>query len=124
MRFMRRRIVLVAFLASVWFVTLLGARAWAEDYPDTVTIENHSGDPVRVEVIGPSAQVVELADNESRTVNVTPGEYSMHVRYGSDPKTYSYSKVAPFKIERTATTYTNAVVTIDCSAARSPDPIP
>jgi len=87
-------------------------------------VENSSGDPVRAELIGPSAQVLELEDTEKRTVNVAAGEYTMQLRYGKDPKAYTYGKVAPFKIEQTGTTYMAATVTIDCNAGRSPEPIP
>ena len=113
-----------ALLASIWFVPAPGARAQNQVPPNTLTVENKSGDPVHAELIGPSAQALELADNESRTVNVAPGEYTMRIRYGTDPKAYSYSKVAPFKVEQTSTTYMAATVTIDCSALRSPQPIP
>ena len=101
-----------------------GARAQTPAPPNTLTVENRSGDPVHAEVIGPSKQVIELPDGEDRTVNVVPGEYTMQIRYGNDPKAYTYSKVAPFKVEQTDTTYMAATVTIDCSAARSPEPVP
>ena len=120
-----RTILLTAvLLTSSWFVQARGAWAQEQVPPNTLTIENKSGDPVHAELIGPSKQVIELPDNESRTVNVAPGEYTMQIRYGTDPKAYTYSKVAPFKVEQTSTTYMAGTVTIDCSAPRSPQPIP
>lgn len=146
MRFLARRTVLVAAaaLASAWLAAASGVRALEQALPNTqqtsssaqqassniptspntLTVENSSGDPVRAELIGPSSQVLELEDNEKRTVNVAPGEYTIQLRYGKDPKAYAYGKVAPFKIEQTGTTYMAATVTIDCNAGRSPVPIP
>jgi len=92
--------------------------------PNTLTLENTSGDPVHAELIGPSAQVLDLEDNEKRTINIAPGEYTIQLRYGKDPKSYTYGKVAPFKIEQTGTTYMAATVTIDCNAGRAPAPVP
>ena len=120
------RIIMITavLLASTWFVPGRSVRAQDQVPPNTLTVENRSGDPVHAELIGPSKQVFELPDNESFTVNVAPGEYTMQIRYGTDPKAYTYSKVAPFKVEQTSTTYMAATVTIDCSAQRSPQPIP
>ncbi len=114
----------IALLASTGLVPARVVRAQDPVSPNTLTVENKSGDPVHAELVGPTAQVLDLSDNESRTVNVAPGEYTMQIRYGTDPKAYTYSKVAPFKVEQTATTYMAATVTIDCSAQRSPQPIP
>ena len=113
-----------AFLASTWFALPGVARVHAQEPPNKLIIENRSGDPVHAELIGPSAQVLELPDGEDRTVNIAPGEYTMQIRYGTDPKAYTYSKVAPFKIEQTSTTYMAATVTIDNCVQRSPEPIP
>ena len=113
-----------ALVASAWFVLALASRVHAQAPPNTLKVENRSGDPVHAELIGPSAQVLELPDGEDRTINVAPGEYTMQIRYGNDPKAYTYSKVAPFKIEQTSTTYMAGTITIDCSALHSPQPIP
>ena len=127
-----------ALLVSAWFTLALAADGQAGAPPETppprpnalqaspnkLIVENRSGDPVHCELIGPSAQVIELADGQDRTVNVAPGEYTMQVRYGTDPTKYSYSKVAPFKIEQTATTYMAATITIDCLAERFSEPVP
>ena len=126
MRVPCRRTILIAaaLLASAWILPERGARAQDAVPPNTLTVENRSGDPVHAELLGPSKQVLDLPDNESRTVNVAPGEYTMQIRYGDDPRAYTYSKVAPFKVEQTSTTYMAATVTIDCSVQRSPQPIP
>jgi len=121
-----RRTILIGatLLASAWLVPVRGACAQGPVPPNTLTVENKSGDPVHAELIGPSKQVLDLPDNESRTVNVAAGEYTMQIRYGDDPKAYSYSKVAPFKVEQTDSTYMAATVTIDCAAQRFPEPVP
>jgi hypothetical protein len=127
MKLQARRTILIAaaWLACAWFVPAPGA--CADDQappPNTLTIANQSGDPVHAELIGPTAQVLNLENNESRTVNVAAGEYTMQIRYGTDPKAYTYSKVAPFTVEQTATTYMAATVTIDCPATAPCDATP
>ena len=119
-----RTLITAALLASIWFVAVPASCVHAQAPPNTLKVENRSGDPVHAELIGPSKQVIELPDGEDRTVNVAPGEYTMQVRYGTDPEHYAYSKVAPFKIEQTSTTYMAGTITIDCAAPRFPEPVP
>jgi hypothetical protein len=85
---------------------------FARDNPNTITFDNKSGETALVKVIGPSGQTVEVPNRQSRTVNIEAGEYYILVRYGSNPKEYSYAKGNPFTITQTATQYSATTITL------------
>jgi hypothetical protein len=84
----------------------------AENYLNTVTFDNQSGEYGVVKLVGPTAKTVDIPHGQKRTVNVAAGEYYILVRYGSKPERYSYSKGDPFTVHQTATQYSCITITL------------
>src|SRR5262249_41067982 len=88
---------------------LLSGRALAEP-PNTLTLENQSGEDALVKVGGPLSVEVAVPTGASRTVHVAAGEYVLLVRYGHEAENYRYVTGDPFMVEQTAIGY--SVITI------------
>lgn len=65
----------------------------------TVTFDNRSGEPALVKLVGPIGRSVEVPDGTQRTVDVAGGEHYILVRYGADPKRYTYTRGNPFVVK-------------------------
>ncbi|MFH0872131.1 MAG: hypothetical protein V1878_06535 [bacterium] len=70
--------------------------ASAGEHPSTVTFENRSGEAALVILRGPTKEIVEVPNGESRTVHAAEGGYGIMVRYGSEPEGYRYARGDPF----------------------------
>jgi hypothetical protein len=99
-----------AWLAVAAVVFAL-ATAGAEP-PNTLTLDNQSGEDALVKVVGPGGSTVTVPTSTSRTVHVAAGEHALLVRYGREPGPFSYSKGDPFAVEQTATQYSIITITL------------
>lgn len=110
--------LLLFFSVVIIFMTL--NIAWAatipeektQNYLNTVTFDNQSGEYSTVKLVGPTTRMVDVPHGQKRTVNVAAGEYYILVRYGSKPDQYSYSKGDPFTVQQTATQYSCITITL------------
>lgn len=90
---------------------LLSGGALAEP-PNTLTLDNRSGEDALVKVVGPTSAAVEVPTGSSRTIHVAGGGYLLLVRYGRDPRRYSYTKGDPFTVRQTPTQYSMTTITL------------
>lgn len=101
---------------SIIFITLAlfiePQHIYAQDYQNTITFDNQSGDPALVKLLGPTGQTIEVPDKQRRTVKVSTGKYDLLVRYGSKPEQYRYSKGEPVTVTETDTTYSVLTITL------------
>ena len=110
--------LLLFFSVVIILVTLNIARAAsrhdekAQNYLNTVTFDNQSGEYGAVKLVGPTTRMVDVPHGQKRTVNVAAGEYYILVRYGSKPDQYSYAKGDPFTVHQTATQYSCITITL------------
>jgi len=102
--------LLVVFLILSLFLNL--QVVYAQYNPNTITLDNKSGEIGIVKLIGPTGQTAEVPNGQSRTVNVAPGEYYILVRYGNKPEAYKYAKGDPFTVTQTTTQYSATTVTL------------
>jgi len=111
---MKRRIfVLVmsfAFMLMILGLFLSPTNSFAQDIQSTVAINNQSGEPVLVKLIGPTFRAVKVSNGLRRIVYVVAGEYNMLIRFGSEEKEYRYLKGDPFTIPQA--TSASSVITI------------
>lgn len=108
------KIFFIIFFCSLCLV-LLGAPNDETDFkkiPNTITFDNQSGKQALVKVVGPTSRSIAVPDGETRTVNVTSGEYYILIRYGSEPEDYQYRKGDPFRVVQTSTKYTAITITL------------
>jgi hypothetical protein len=93
-------------------LVLVAGIGFAQTGRSTISLDNQSGEPALVKLVGPTGHIVEVPSGTSRTVNVTAGEYYLLARYGSDPGRYAYSRGNPFKVEETASQYSAITITL------------
>jgi hypothetical protein len=98
------------FVPTLLVAGILGAQA--QPPHSTVTLDNQSGEPVLVKLVGPTAQVVEVPNAETKTLTVASGEYYPLARYGTDPGRYTYSRGDPFKVHETTTERSAITITL------------
>lgn len=103
---------IIALLFIFLYIFVSPQNIFAENNPNTITFDNKSGEPALVKVIGPTGQIVEVPNKQSRSVNAAAGEYYILVRYGSNPEKYKYSKGDPFTVTQTATQYSSIIITL------------
>ncbi|HHT9121837.1 MAG TPA: hypothetical protein ACFYEF_03110 [Candidatus Wunengus sp. YC63] len=109
---------LLFFSVVIMLMTLDVARAAsipdekAQNYLNTVTFDNQSGEYGAVKLVGTTARTVDVPQGQKRTVHVAAGEYYILVRYGSKPEQYSYAKGDPFTVLQTATQYSCITITL------------
>jgi len=89
--FQRRLLIRFALLAVSVAIPVL-----AQESP-TITFENRSGEDALVRLVGPTSEMVPVADSASRTVAARGGTYRMYVRYGQ-PGHYRYTKGDSFSV--------------------------
>lgn len=99
-----------AFILAACFSACAAAAAPPRN---TITFENHSGEPALVHLIGPSEQRLEVGSAEKKTIHVTGGRYAIVTRYGSAPNRYRYEKGAPFKIEDGRRKFSQVTIPLD-----------
>ena len=102
--------IILMTLDIAWAAPVSGEKA--EDYLNTVTFDNQSGEYGAVKLVGTTARMVDVPQGQKRTVNVAAGEYYILVRYGSKPEQYSYAKGDPFTVHQTATQYSCITITL------------
>lgn len=88
------------------------ARGVAQEYPNTITFENQSGDNAVVKLVGPVRLVVPVPDMTNQTVHVPPGTFYILTRYCNAFGACTYSKGNPFTVEQTMTTYSIITITL------------
>lgn len=99
-----------ACLASLaWPLTASGQ---ADEVPSTVTFDNRSGEQALVKLVGPTLQTVMVPKGVGRTVKVVAGDYYLLIRYGSDPKEFTYVKGDRFRVKHTDTEYSTTIITL------------
>jgi hypothetical protein len=103
---------LIVSLFGIIGVWLTLPSLYAQTPPNTITLENESGDFALVQVIGPTERLIEVPQGQKRTVNVTAGEYYLLARYGESPERYRYTKGESFKVTQTATQYSTITITL------------
>jgi len=97
------------FLLSICVILITSSHTLAQE--SEVTFDNKSGEAALVKLVGPTYQDVEVSVGGSTSVNVSPGEYYIKVRYGI-PGRYRYAKGEEFKVIETATTRSNTTITL------------
>lgn len=90
---------------------ILIASSGAVSERNSLTFVNQSGGDALVKLVGPSRRVVEVSNGSNVTVNIAGGSYCVFVRYGKGPK-YRYTKGETFHIHDSATSYTEATLTL------------
>jgi len=85
---------------------------YAQESKNMITFENQSGKLALVKLVGPTAKSAEVPHGETRTVNVTAGDYYILTRYGNTPDQYTYTKGEPFTVTETATQYSVMTITL------------
>src|ERR1043166_6070969 len=99
-------------IRQVLAVMLLFSGGVLAEPPNTLTLDNQSGDDALVKVVGPSPSAVVVPTGASRTVHVAAGEYVLLVRYRDASAHYTYAKGDPFTVRQTATQYSVNTVTL------------
>ena len=102
------------FLMVILFLSLWAnlQSTYAQDYQNTITFDNQSGEFAVVKLMGPTDQIIDVPNSKSHTVNVDAGEYYILVRYGTKPASYTYSKGEPFTVTQTETEYSELTITL------------
>lgn len=103
---------LVMSLFGIIGVWIIPPSVYAQTPPNTVTLDNQSGDFTLVQVIGPTGHLVEVPQGQKRTVNVAEGEYYLLARYGERPESYRYTKGKSFNVTQSATQYSALTITL------------
>ena len=103
-------IIILMTLNIAWATPIPDEKA--QNYLNTVTFDNQSGEYGTVKLVGKTARMVDIPHGQKRTVNVAAGEYYILVRYGSKPERYSYAKGDPFTVHQTATQYSCITITL------------
>ena len=85
---------------------------YAQESPNSITLDNRSEELATVKLVGPTRQTVEVPQGQSRTVKVTAGRYYLLVRYGNKPGHYTYVKGDTFTVQQTATQYSAINITL------------
>lgn len=71
---------------------------YSQTVAKTITFENRSGEVSLVKVIGPSRNILEVPNGQSRSVSADAGEYFILVRYGNHPDNYYYYRGDNFQV--------------------------
>lgn len=108
----KHTIVKLTILLTPLFVCALALTAHAQTAESTLTLDNQSGQPAMVKLIGPISQFVAVPNSEKRAVSIGAGKYYLLARYGSDPHRYTYSRGDPFMVEETTTQYSVITITL------------
>ena len=95
------------------FLFIIPILLFAQKYFNTITLVNDSGENAFVKVVGPMELQVEVPKKKNVSVNVSAGTYYILVRYGNNPRNYSYTKGDPFKINQTEKEYTAITITLN-----------
>jgi hypothetical protein len=81
-----------------------------------VTVDNESGEPALVRLVGPTANEVYINSGWQGTFrNLAAGRYVIRVRYGF-PGHYRYTEGDAFDVMSTATTYSRIAITLHAAA--------
>ena len=83
-----------------------------QGYPNTITLDNQSGDFALVQLIGPTQHLVEIPHGQKQTVHVPAGEYELLARYSMNPNQYRYTKGNPFTVNQTASQSSAITITL------------
>jgi len=107
---------LVVYLPLVLCAGLLlgggAARASAQDYVNSITFQNHSGEDAVVKLVGPVRWAVPVPNATDRTVHVPAGNYYIVTRYCNQPGNCTYTKGDPFTVVQTETQYSQILITL------------
>lgn len=79
---------------------------------NTITIDNQSGQVVKVKVLGPSKSFIKVPLDGKRTVHVKQGKYYFLARYGFSPKEFVYTKSEPFMVTEPDGQYSKITFTL------------
>jgi hypothetical protein len=83
-----------------------------DGFRNTVKLDNRSGRPALVKIVGPVRRTVEIPDSRSEVVRVPRGRYFIGIRYGDDPLHYDYKKGEAFDVEETENSYSEVYITL------------
>jgi hypothetical protein len=87
---------------------------------NVISFQNQSGTDATVRLIGPSSQVLTVADGQSFGALVAAGNYYVLVRYGRIPSEYLFEKGGPVSVTEPSGERTVAHVTLQRPAADNP----
>ncbi|OGU17000.1 MAG: hypothetical protein A2X61_07555 [Ignavibacteria bacterium GWB2_35_12] len=105
--------LLLKILFTFLLVLVFFSSAFAQKYFNTITLINDSGEKAFVKIVGPTELQVEVPKKKNVIVNVSSGTYYILVRYGNNPKNYSFTKGDPFIITQTEKEYTAISITLN-----------
>jgi hypothetical protein len=100
-------------ISLILIITLFPLLLTAQKYFNTITLINDSGENAFVKVIGTIELQVDVPKKKSTVVNVSAGTYYILVRYGKNPKNYSFTKGEPFSVTQTEKEYTAISITLN-----------
>ncbi|MCL5991079.1 MAG: hypothetical protein M1419_03140 [Bacteroidetes bacterium] len=101
------------FIYLALFSFIIPTLLFGQKYFNTITLVNDSGENAFVKVVGPMELQVEVPKKKNVSVNVSAGTYYILVRYGNNPKNYSFTKGYPFIINQTEKEYTAITITLN-----------
>ncbi|MBI5325213.1 MAG: hypothetical protein HZB41_08085 [Ignavibacteriae bacterium] len=101
------------FICLTFISFIIPSLLFAQKYFNTITLINDSGENAFVKVVGPTELQVEVPKKKNTIVNVSAGVYYILVRYGNNPKNYSYAKGEPFQIIQNDKEYTSISITLN-----------
>ena len=109
------KIVVLGLLLAV--AGLTGA-ALAQDYQNSITFVNQSGEDAVVKLIGPVRLNIPVPNAANNSVRIPPGSYYILTRYCDGRGICSYSKGEPFSVTQTATEYSEIEITLHKAGRR------
>jgi hypothetical protein len=85
-----------------------------------ISFQNQSGTDAMVRLLGPSAQVVAVADGQSLGAPVVAGDYFVVVRYGRSDSGYLFQKAGPIPVTEPSGKHSVVHITLQRPAANDP----
>jgi len=77
-----------------------------------ITFDNHSGEPARVRLVGPTQDEVYVANGGQGSIHrVAPGAYVVYIRYGA-AGAYRYTRGEHFTVQEVGLNYSNIAITL------------
>lgn len=105
--------VYARLVMCAWFLFGVSvARASAQDYVNSITFQNHSGEDAVVKVVGPVRWAVPVPNATDRTIHVPAGNYYIVTRYCNQLGNCTYTKGDPFTVVQTETQYSQILITL------------
>lgn len=105
------KVAIKAIVLSVLFYLLLPS-ADGQNYRNTITFLNQSGENALVKVVGPIRGQVVVNNGGQTSVRVPGGEYFILARYCDANNRCSYSRGDSFVVEETPTQYSQISITL------------